>query len=521
MSDPIRENEPLPLDAVDLLRLASEPAPAPDAPAPVAVPEDPPSTTGTPKHLPGSGVARPRALAASQYDSIDWAWVEELRSQAAAQLAQRAGAEVDTGAQFLSDADPHTRLEATHLVNDLIDESIKGRMVQGQIDGANFDQRQMASIVLDSLFGMGRLQPLLDADDIENIEFFGPHRVLLEHADSSLEDGPTRIFADEAAIRSYVSFIASRDGGRAFSPARPNLDLNLKGGERLSATSWVSAMTYLTIRKHRLTDITLDDLVQRDELSELAAGYLDAMVKARRSIVVAGQQGAGKTTLTRALCHCIDPDETIGTFETEYELGLHEMPFFRRVKAFEARPGSGERGVDGRQAGEITVDDLIYNSFRMNLQRQIVGEVRGREVLAMIKAMQSGSGSLSTTHSADAKGAVEKLITCALEAGPHVTLDYATRAVAAGINLIVYISRADVEHNGTRRRLRYISEICEVAPSADAAERFSVTPIFKTTPDSPYIAVPHHASAYADELDPDLFDQFAFNSQAVIDRGQR
>ena len=96
--------------------------------------------------------------------------------------------------------------------------------------------------------------------------------------------------------------------------------------------------------------------------------------------------------------------------------------------AWESRPGSGEVGFNGRQAGEITLDDLLVDSFRFNLSRQIVGEVRGREVLAMIKAMQSGAGSISTTHAADAPGAIRKLITCAMEAGPqavsytHLTL---------------------------------------------------------------------------------------------------
>uniref|UniRef100_UPI0037360601 hypothetical protein n=1 Tax=Luteococcus sp. TaxID=1969402 RepID=UPI0037360601 len=95
MSNPIRENEPLSLDAVDLLRLTPEPDPAPAAPVPTDVQQTAPSLVRPRKHLPGSGTARPRALAASEYDRIDWAWVEELRSQAAAQLAQRAGAEVD------------------------------------------------------------------------------------------------------------------------------------------------------------------------------------------------------------------------------------------------------------------------------------------------------------------------------------------------------------------------------------------------------------------------------------------
>ena len=77
------------------------------------------------------------------------------------------------------------------------------------------------------------------------------------------------------------------------------------------------------------------------------------------------------------MCAEIDPLEAIGTFETEYELHLHELPDRHRiVHPWEARPGSGERGADGRQAGEFTLDEALVDSFRFNLARQIVGEVR-------------------------------------------------------------------------------------------------------------------------------------------------
>ena len=114
---------------------------------------------------------------------------------------------------------------------------------------------------------------------------------------------------------------------------------------------------------------------------------------------MAGAQGAGKTTLVRALCAEIPKHEAIGTFETEYELHLHELRDQHPIVfAWEARPGSGERGPDGRQAGEFTLSEALFDSFRFNLSRQIVGEVRGHEILAMLKAMESGAGSISTTH---------------------------------------------------------------------------------------------------------------------------
>ena len=113
------------------------------------------------------------------------------------------------------------------------------------------------------------------------------------------------------------------------------------------------------------------------------------------------------------------------------------------VHAWEARPG-GEMQANGRRAGEFTLDDALYDSYRFTLSRQIVGEVRGSEVLAMIEAMQSGTGSLSTTHAESAERAVSKLVTCAMKAGPHVTEPYATRAISESLNIVVHVdSRVD------------------------------------------------------------------------------
>ncbi len=246
--------------------------------------------------------------------------------------------------------------------------------------------------------------------------------------------------SDEELI-DFLVFLASRSevNARSFSEAQPRLHLRLDGGARLAAAAWVTPRPSVVIRRHRLMQVTLDDLVGRDMLTPLAASFLRAAVKARKSIVVSGCQGAGKTTLVRALCAEIDPLEAIGTFETEYELHLHQLAHHEIVHAWEARPGSGERGADGKHAGEFTLDEALTDSFRFNLSRQIVGEVRGREVWAMIKAMESGTGSISTTHASDAVAAIRKLVTCAMEAGPHITQGLATGKLAATLDLVVHL----------------------------------------------------------------------------------
>ena len=282
---------------------------------------------------------------------------------------------------------------------------------------------------------------------------------MLELIDGSLVEGPAVADSDEELI-DFLVFLASRSevNARGFSEAQPRLHLRLDGGARLAAAAWVTPRPSVVIRRHRLMEVTLDDLVERRMLSPVAASFLRAAVRARKSIIVAGSQGAGKTTLVRALCAEIDPMEAIGTFETEYELHLHELRHHKIVHPWEARPGSGERGPDGRQAGEYTLDDALVDSFRFNLSRQIVGEVRGKEIWAMIKAMESGTGSISTTHASDAVAAVRKLVTCAMEAGPHITHALATSKLAATIDLIVQLDLRTTTRNGVSQRRRRVAE---------------------------------------------------------------
>nr|WP_238362804.1 ATPase, T2SS/T4P/T4SS family [Actinopolymorpha pittospori] len=343
------------------------------------------------------------------------------------------------------------------------------------------EQDTLAEAVFNALFGLGRLQPLVDDDSVENIIITGADNVWLEKIDGTLVKAAPVADSDQE-----LSFVASRSevNARSFSSATPRLHMRLDGGSRLAAAAWVTAHPSVVIRRHRLRRVTLDDLVERDMLTHTQATFLRAAIKARKSVVVAGGQGAGKTTVVRALCAVVDPWEAIGTFETEFELHLHELKDIHPiVHAWEARPGSGGIGPDGKQAGEFTLDEALYDSFRFNLSRQIVGEVRGREVWAMIKAMESGAGSISTTHAASGEAAIRKLVTCAMEAGPHVTKELATSKLAETIDIIVQVHLETVPLDGGDkwRRSRWVSEIIHVAPG-EAVKGYATTHVFRPNP---------------------------------------
>lgn len=432
---------------------------------------------------------------------VDWPLVRALRQQAAerltVQLASRPGLD-EAGRRELGRA----------LVVELLREHTAELVSTG---GVVFDpaaEQRLAQAVLDALFGLGRLQPLVDDEGVENVEIDGCDTVHMVYADGRVERGPAVADSDEELLE-QLQFLAARAPGgaeRSFSPSRPFLDLTLPGGARLAARAWVTPRPSVVVRRHRLREVTLPGLVQRRMLDPGLATFLAAAVRARRSIVVAGPQGAGKTTLVRALCAEIDPLERLGTVETEYELFLHEMPHRHpRVVAHEARPGSGERGADGRPAGEVTLDDLLYASLRMNLSRVIVGEVRGREVIPMFKAMQAGAGSLSTVHAHSARAAVERLVTCALESGPHVTVEFAHRQIAEHVDLVVQLAQDEPVPGGPRAR--YAREVIEVGRGEAGLP--AVTDVYVPGPDGR--AVPHSRPSFLPVLLAAGFDGALLN----------
>lgn len=416
---------------------------------------------------------------------IDWALVASLRQAAAKELSAVLDAGVDPHAERAMGADV-----VTALLRQLADTDASAGVVTH--DRAARDRLHKA--VMDSLFGLGRLQPLVDDPEVENVELYGARRTVLCFADGRVEPGPA-VADSDAELTEMIAWIASRQRGgqRSFSPAHPRLHMRLDNGARLAAIGWVAAEPVAVIRLHRLVSVTLAELVGRAMMSPEVADFLSRAVRAGKSIVVSGPQGGGKTTLVRALARELPAHISVVTIETEYELHLHETMPDRRIKALEARPGSGERGFNGRAAGEISVADLVEDTWRLNAGRIIVGEVRGPEVLAMLNVMSGGAGSMSTVHADSARAAVERLVTLSMAAGPQVTSDYARRQVAEHIDLIVQIG---VHHEPTgrpdhHRAHRYVKEVIALEHTGDGQ---AITDLFTAGEDR--VArrghVPHH-----------------------------
>ncbi len=434
------------------------------------------SVTSHPDDEPATWTPQPPRRALDS--GIDWGLVAALRTAASERLMR---------AMELNPHIDRTEQQAVgrRIISELLDEEAKQSASAGRGAFDRQHQSALAQAVFDALFRLGRLQPLVDDSHVENVTILGHDDVWLEYEDGRLVRGPA-VADSDADLIDFLVFLASRSevNARQFSEAEPRLHLRLDGGSRLAATAWVTPRPSVVIRRHRMRQATLAQLVRRHSMGPVAASFLAAAVRARRSIVVAGPQGAGKTTMVRALCAEIGPMESIGTFETEYELHLHEMKERHPiVHAWEARPG-GELQANGRRAGEFTVDDALYDSFRFNLSRQIVGEVRGREVLAMIEAMQAGTGSLSTVHAESASSAMNRLVTCAMKAGAHVTHDYATRAIASALNVIVHVDvRTEPQPDGSFVKRRWTSEIAILSPG-EKERGYAMSTVFACPPGS-------------------------------------
>jgi type IV secretory pathway ATPase VirB11/archaellum biosynthesis ATPase len=324
-------------------------------------------------------------------------------------------------------------------------------------------QNRIQRAVFDSLFNLGRLQPLVDEPGVENIHIGGFDNVWLSYDDGRVVRYEHPIALSDGDLVSSINLLASREGNRSFTTARPRLHLDLPGGARLAAIAHPTAdRPTIVIRIHRLVDVTLNDLVRRGTLTPLSAKFLRAAVIAGVSIVTSGFPGAGKTTLLRALADVIPADEKLVTIEMERELYLHKLPERHpRVVSLEYRPGEGEPGPDGKLPGEITLEDLVADTLRLDTQRFIVGEVRGSEIYAMMQAMQSGVGSLSTLHAASGHEAIDRMSSLMLSKGQNVTPVYAYRMIEQNISLVVQIAKI-IGADGKPQRV--ITEISEIQP---------------------------------------------------------
>ncbi len=411
---------------------------------------------------PEADVAAPVARRAGAF-RVDWSLVVALRKAATAEISDSSQAWAAAHSRPMPDVD--RRMMGRSVIRQIVRNHAEQLTATGQALWPIDLEHAYARAVEDAVFGFGRMQPLFEIAEAENIEIHGCDSVVVQYGDGRREEHPPVADSDEELVDAIRFLGESASPSRPFDDTHPTMTLALGDRFRLHAIGFgLSYRPSITIRQHTLTDVTLQDLAEGGLMPEEVAQFLHAGVLARKSMVISGDQGAGKTTLLRALIAAIPLNERFGTLETDYELLTHLQPGRRNILALQARTGMGEI-ADGQRLGERTVADLMPEALRQNLSRLIVGEVRGGEAGAMFEAMQAGAGTMSTTHSHSAASTMDRLASRVAQGGV-LTIDEAYRQIAHNIHLFIYVRLIDETWKGGVRR-RLLSEIRQVTGSID------------------------------------------------------
>jgi Flp pilus assembly CpaF family ATPase len=386
---------------------------------------------------------------------MDHALVRRLRTEVAEKIATQRRDDAVLG---LAMSGEDERQYARSLIARALAEHARVELEYGRIPPSPDDEEALAASVHAALYGVGRLQPLLDDPLVENIDINGCDRVFVGYADGrELLLEPVAETDDE--LIELVQTLAAYSGltSRPFDTANPQLDLRLPDGSRMSAVMEVCKRPSVSIRRARLPKVFLTDLVGNGTIDEGLAAFMSAAVGARKNIMIAGSTNAGKTTLLRAMANEIPPHERLITVERALELGLDEFPELHpNVVAFEERLPNSEGG------GRISMGELVRRSLRMNPSRVIVGEVLGDEIVTMLNAMSQGNdGSLSTIHANNSAEVFNRIATYALQAEEHLPIEASHMLIAGAINFVVFVQRRnDYKVGGALRR--FVASVREV-----------------------------------------------------------
>ncbi|MGU7781116.1 CpaF family protein [Burkholderia sp. PU8-34] len=307
------------------------------------------------------------------------------------------------------------------------------------------EQMLIVDAILNDMFGVGPIEPLLADDTVTDILVNGPDQVYVERA-GRLELTPLK-FRDNAHVTSVAQRIAAAVGRRV-DESSPMVDARLADGSRVNVVLPPVAMRgpSISIRKFAKRDITLARMAQQGNISHAMLQTMKVACACRLNIVISGGTGSGKTTLLNALSQHIEEHERIVTIEDAAELQLLQP----HVVSLETRPENTEG------TGGISQRDLVRNALRMRPDRIILGEIRGPEAFDVLQAMNTGhDGSMTTIHANSPRDAISRLESMVMMANANLQLLSIRRQIASAVNLFVQVERM---RDGVRRVTR-ITEI--------------------------------------------------------------
>ena len=318
--------------------------------------------------------------------------------------------------------------------------------VNSEVVPLSFAERErLAREILDEIFGLGPLEPLLKDHSVSDILVNRFDRVYIERAGKIELTGLS--FKDNSHLMQIIERIVSRVGRRV-DESSPMVDARLADGSRVNAIIPPLAIDgpCLSIRRFGREPITARQMIENHTLTEPMLELLSAMVKGRLNILVSGGTGAGKTTLLNVLSGYIPNSDRIVTIEDAAELQLKQ----EHVVRLETRPPN----IEGK--GAVRQRQLVINSLRMRPDRIVVGEVRGEEAFDMLQAMNTGhEGSLTTVHANSPRDALARVENMVSMANLNIPERAVRQQLAAALHAVVQIARLS---DGTRKVIT-ISEI--------------------------------------------------------------
>ena len=310
----------------------------------------------------------------------------------------------------------------------------------------NFDEREeLVRQVLDEIFGLGPLEPLMQDPEISDI-LVNTHGSVYVERHGKLEETDIT-FQDDRHLLQVIDRIVSAVG-RRIDDSSPMVDARLADGSRVNAIIPPLAIDgpHLSIRKFKRDALSGPDLLRTKSLTKPMLDLLTAVVGARLNILISGGTGAGKTTMLNILSSFIPANERIVTIEDSAELQLRQP----HVVRLETRP------VNVEGSGEVTQRHLMVNALRMRPDRIVVGEVRGSEAIDMLQAMNTGhEGSLATLHANTPRDALGRLETMVSMANLNLPEKVVRQQIVSAIDVVIQVNRLS---DGTRK-VMMISEV--------------------------------------------------------------
>jgi Flp pilus assembly CpaF family ATPase len=331
---------------------------------------------------------------------------------------ERAGAGL-TPDQIRSAAEQHLDAWCAH--------DVKRRLSEARQPLSRAEEHALRRSVLDRLFGLGELQPLLDDPDTETIVVNGPDRVFLYRADDTRRRLEHPIADSPEELIRLIQRLAAREGlaERPWDSAHPALDLTLRDGSRLHPAD-----------------------------REL----VEAAILAQQTVMVCGGPSAGKSTTLRGLATAIPPERRIVSIEATLELHLDDD-----VEAHPDCVAMQTRAANLEGRGELSSRDLFREALRMSPDVLIVGEVRGpQEALPMLMSVAAGgaAGSLSTIHARSSAHALAMLQTYVLMGEERLPFEASAPLISSSIDLVLHVERRLDERGKKHRVVSSIREVC-------------------------------------------------------------